>query len=101
MGFGWALIVTIVVVLFVLFKFKEVRHRMGLVISIGLLAFFLVSFGQLYFTHDLDLSTFEGVLGAGKVYLSWLGSFTGNVVKVSTYAVKQNWELNVSAVAGS
>ena len=100
MGFGWVLVITVLVVLFLLFKFKAMRHKIGLVVSISLLVFFFVSFGQLYFTHDLDLSTFDGVLSAGKIYFSWLGSFTGNVVKVSTYAVKQNWELNVSAVAG-
>lgn len=92
----WWLIIVGVLLLLLLFKFKEIRHKIGLTFVIVLLVFLVVSFGQLYASNDLDLTTFDGVMKAGKVYTSWLSSAIGNIAKVSTYAVKQDWGMNSS-----
>ena len=95
---NWWLIVIAVVVLLVMFKFKEFRHRFGL-IAMGLLVLFLIgSFGQLYASHQLDLTSFDGIVHAGKVYFSWLGSAGSNVLKLGGYAVKQDWGVNSNGV---
>lgn len=94
---GWFLIGAILVVLFIGFKFKEARHKIGLISSLFLLMFFLISFGQVYLTNDLDLSNFDGLVEAGKLYFSWLGSFANNVVKVTSYVVQQDWVGNSTA----
>jgi len=46
------------------------------------------------------LGNLEGVVGAAKIYFSWLGSLFGNFAKVSTYAVKQDWGINVTNFTG-
>ncbi len=97
MGIAWILIALVVFVVFVFFKFKEFRHQLSLFLVIGLILFFLISFGNQYASNHFDLKTFDGVIQAGRVYFSWLGSFTGKVVKVSSYVVQQDWDMNASA----
>jgi len=95
---NWWLIVLVVLVLLVLLKFKEFRHRFGLIAIIVLVLFMVASFGQLYASHNLDLTSFDGIVNAGKVYFGWLGNAGSNVLKLSTYAVKQDWGVTINEV---
>jgi len=89
--FMWIIIALIVIVLMVVFKFKEVRHKFGLVIVIFLVVFLVFSIYRVYSTNDVDLQSFDGVVAAGKIYFSWLGNLGHNVADISGYAVKQDW----------
>ena len=80
------------------FKFKEFRHKFGLIVVIVLVLFLVASFGQLYVSNDLNLTSFDGIVKAGKVYFGWLGNAADNLFKVSTYAVKQDWGAAANAV---
>lgn len=93
---NWWIIVVLVVLVFVFFKFKEFKHKATLVLVILLLLFLVGSFGQLYSTHNLDLSTFEGVVNAGQIYVSWLLNAGGNIIGLGGDAIKQNWDLNIT-----
>lgn len=95
---NWWIIGILVILAIFLFKAKEIRHRMGMIVVILLLVFLVVSFGQLYSTHDLDLGSFEGITKAGKVYVSWLGNAFKNIGKIGGYAVKQSWDVNSTVV---
>ena len=64
-----------------------------------LLLFLGLTFWNVYKTHDLDLSTFDGMTKAGKVYFSWLGSLLSNTKAVTTYAIKQDWNVNTNISA--
>lgn len=90
---SWILIVIVLVVLILLFKYKEMRHKLGLTLAILLFLFVAVSVVHFYTNNTTDLSTFDGVVSAGKLYFSWLGSFASNIVKISGYAVNQDWSL--------
>lgn len=79
-------------------EFKRFRHK--------LLAIFLISlvlFG--YFTinsvvlqrNDVDLGSVGGVIAAGKIYLSWLGSIFGNIKSITADAIHLNWSYNSSS----
>ena len=92
----WISIALIVIVLMVIFKFKEIRHKFGLVIVAFILIFFLITFSSIYVAHKTDLKSFDGVIKVSKIYFSWLGSVFKNVVKVSGYAIHQDWGLNIT-----
>ena len=92
----WLLIGIIIIVLLVAFKFKEIRHKFGLVVIAIVFIFLLLSFVQIYKSNKSDLSTFDGVTKVGKLYFSWLGNLFGNLGKVTTYAIHQDWSLNMT-----
>jgi|SRR3989344_5869058 len=88
------LIAGIVILAVLIFKFKDMRHKIGLVAVTVLLLFLVVSFAQVYSSHDLKLDSFDGIVSAGKTYFSWLGGILGNAGKISSYAIKQDWGVN-------
>lgn len=91
---NWILIALVVLLVVFLFKFKEVRHRFGLIVVIILLIFFVVSFSKIYSANDIDIGTFDGIVSAGKIYMSWLGNFAKNMGRVGGYVINQDWGLN-------
>ena len=88
---NWVLIIVAVVALFVFLRFREIRHRVTHIVIILLVVLLAGSVATVYFSNDVDLTSFEGIAHAGKVYFSWLGAIFGNIGKVSTYAVHQDW----------
>lgn len=92
--FVWVLLILVFIVLLVLFKFKEIRHQFGLVIVTFLLIFLAFSVYSVYSTHKVNFSTFDGVVEAGKIYVTWLGGVGHNIAKVTGYAVNQEWGFN-------
>lgn len=92
----WWIIAVFVFIVLILFRVKEIRHRMGLLIVTLILLFFALTAYQIYKNHDVDLSNFDGVVSAGKVYFSWLGHLFSTTKKVTTYAVQQEWGFNAS-----
>jgi hypothetical protein len=98
---NWWLISIIVLIGILLIKFKEYRHRLSLIVVIILLLFFVATFGQLYSSNNLDLSTFEGIVSAFRVYGLWLWNAGGNMMKISGYAVKQDWGVNITDVGNN
>ena|SRR3989338_4042908 len=97
---NWWLIALVVIGLLVVFKFKDVRHKLGFIIVATLILFLIASFFQLYSARSLDLTSFDGVVDAGKVYFSWLGSTFRNVADISGYAVKIEWNINSTEIGG-
>ncbi len=95
---NWWLIAVLVFVGIVLFKAKELKHRLGLLVIAFLAIFLFLSVYQVYSTNSLDLSTFSGIVQAGKVYFSWLGTIFHNAGKVSSFAVQQDWGVNSSVL---
>ncbi len=89
-------ILLVIVVLLVLFKFKELRHQFSLIFIVLLVLFLLLSVGTVFTKNKIDLKTFDGVLLAGKLYFSWLGSMFNNVVHISGYAINQEWDIGNS-----
>jgi hypothetical protein len=90
----WLLIAAVVVFLVFAFKAKEIRHKAGLVLATVFFLFLLFSVIQVYRSNKLDLTSFEGVVQAGKIYFSWLGQIFGNIKGTAGYAIKQDWSVN-------
>lgn len=91
---NWVLIIVVVALALIFFKFKEFRHRFGLIIGVVLLIFLIVTMGTLYATQKLDLSNTAGIVQAGKLYFNWLGTAGKNLIKVGGYVIKQDWSFN-------
>jgi len=90
----WVLIIAVVVFLAIAFKAKEIRHKLGLFVAVMIFLFLVFSFFQVYSSHKVDLTTYEGVTKAGKLYALWLGQVFDNVKGTTMYIIKQDWGLN-------
>ncbi|MEI6849850.1 MAG: hypothetical protein WCK29_02320 [archaeon] len=92
----FVIIIAVIVVLMLLFKFKEIRHKIGLVFIAGILIFLALSFMQVYSSSKVDLTSFDGISQVTSLYFSWLGSLFNNGAKVVGYAINQNWGVNIT-----
>lgn len=90
-----AIVVGLLIVLVILFfKVKHVKHGLGSYVFIFILIFLIASVSYVYMTNNIDLTSFDGVVEAGKLYLGWLGGVFHNTGKITAYAVDQNWGVN-------
>lgn len=94
----WVLIVALLVVIFLLVKLKEIRHRSFMIFFVIILIFVIITAGQLVSKNNINLSKFEDVMLLGKLYFSWLKHVLGNLVQLTGNAVKQDWSLNMSNI---
>ncbi len=101
---SWWLISIVAIVLFVIiFKsqdavnlFVVLKKNMLLIISVGLILFFSFSIYRIASIHDIDFTSFEGLMEAGRLYFLWIKSIFWNVGRITGYAINQDWTLNNS-----
>ncbi len=98
MDISWLIIGILVVVAFLLLRFKEVRHRIGLFTIILLLLFFIISIGYVTKVNHVNVSTFDGVAQVSQFYFVWLKGVAKNLVGITGYAIKQNWAINATNI---
>lgn len=68
-----------------------------LILFIGFVAYSII---KIQTTNDFSYGSFDGWKEIGKVYYYWLANIAGNLVKVTGYAVNQNWVVTNSTGAG-
>jgi hypothetical protein len=90
----WAIVGILVVVALILLEFKDLKHRMLLIVVLVALGFLVTSVGIVYFAHDIDLKSFDGIVEATKIYFIWLGNFFDNVGDATGYVINQDWSAN-------
>lgn len=107
---GWVVLgVVALIAVVVLFKSQDligtislIRRNMFYIILIFVFLFLAFSLNHIHNTYDIDLSSFGGIVQAGKVYFLWFKSLIGNIGGVTGYAVQQNWWLdNLNATTGA
>jgi len=97
---NWILIGIAVIAVFLIIKYRELRHKFSFIAILLLLLFLGLSFWHVYSVNKLDISTFDGFTKAGKVYFTWLGGVFSNTKALSTYAVRQlDWGIKSSGSA--
>jgi len=87
-------IAAVIVLLWVLLKFKEIRHRaFGVVLIIMLLVFFLSS---MYVVNkkDIDLKSEGGVGDFFSSYGLWLSQAFGNTRVITGNVIGMDWGVN-------
>lgn len=80
---------------FILFKWNNARTRLAFLFIILGVSFLLLTGYLIFSGKEVNLKTVGGISDAAKTYVSWLGNAGANIVKVSTYAFKQNWKGDV------
>ncbi|MBI3623296.1 hypothetical protein HY212_04440 [Candidatus Pacearchaeota archaeon] len=71
--------------------FRRARHKFFSHFLILLLIFLVFTFAIAIRNENVNFKTASGVVSAGKIYLSWLGSAFGNVKSITGYATKLDW----------
>jgi len=102
MALGWILIGLVMVVIFTavfktqdaVFVFALIKKYMFVFITILLLLFFTFSIFKVSTTNDVDITNFDGIVDAGKLYFAWFASLFQNLGQITGYAVNQDWVLN-------
>ena len=92
----WFVVAFIVVAVLVIIKLANEKQAIAVKIMVIAFVFLVISASFVVIRNNLDVKSFDGIVTAGKVYFSWLGTVAKNVVQVSGYAVHQNWGVNVS-----
>ncbi len=92
---NWVFILVVLgVVVFVLIKFTDLKHRFRFIFFSFLLIFLVLSIGYVYSANELDLKSSKGIINAGKIYFVWLTQVVSNIIKISGYVIGQDWGIN-------
>ena len=82
----------IVLVVFLAFKMNNLRTKTAYIfIFLGVSLLLLT--GYLVFSGDgVNFSNVGGISSAVKTYVAWIGNAGSNIIKVSSYALNQEWK---------
>lgn len=95
----WVIIVVIALV-FIMFLIRSsnninvltfIKRNFFYFFVVLFLAIFVISMINITLSHDFDLATLKGWGSAFKIYLNWFVGVFKNIVKVTGYAIQQDW----------
>jgi len=84
--------ILIALVVFIAFKWNNLRTKMAFIFIFLGVAFILLTGYLILSGKDVNFSTVEGISSAAKTYVSWLGHAGSNIIKISSYALHQEWK---------
>lgn len=87
----WIVLIVAVALIWLFFKARHFKHRTYAILIILIFVFFFVTGVKVIGDNKLDVTTFNGVLTAGKLYFSWLFQLGGNVKNLVGNAINMNW----------
>jgi|APSaa5957512576_1039674.scaffolds.fasta_scaffold87412_2 hypothetical protein len=85
------IIVVLVIVAVALIKMNHLKHKVTIMLVLLFALFLYSSFTVINKTNELDLTSVDGLAGAFKVYLAWLGNGFGNLKVLTGNAMKMDW----------
>lgn len=93
---NWIIVLAIFALLFVLLSFKmhHFRTKIAFVFIFLGVSFLILSALYVFSENRPDLSSIDGWVETGKVYVSWFVNMLSNVFKVTSYTIQQNWGSN-------
>jgi hypothetical protein len=90
-------------VMFFLFKTMNQVYLLSLIrnnffyfVMIGVFIFLAISLTHIHVNYDIDLTSKEGIIEAGGVYLNWITKVFSNLGKVTGYVFQQDWLADVN-----
>lgn len=86
----------LIILIFIFSKAKHFKHKTYWMLIVVFILFFYISASQVIKNADLNLGTFEGIMGAGKLYFNWLIHLGGNAKALGAQAIKMDWVGNVT-----
>jgi len=90
-GITFFVVALLIIGIYLSIEVKRMKHKIYSVFLIGLILFTYFGFATSLKGQDVDLTSFDGIIHAGKLYMSWLGSMFMNAKSITAYAFKQNW----------
>ncbi|MEK6918499.1 MAG: hypothetical protein AABW73_00500 [Nanoarchaeota archaeon] len=88
------IMIGILLVLWILVKFKEMRHRfLGTILLLLILSLFL-SATYVINKENIDLKSGDGLSKFTKYYVFWLGNIFSNAKQITGSVINQDWALN-------
>ena len=87
--------------IWIVIEMQRLRHKFFALFLIGLILFIYISGYFVLGKQSFDYTSVSGVVKATGAYFSWLGSIAGNMVSITTNAVKMDWTSNSTDAGGS
>ena len=93
MAIGMILIIitALIILIWVIMEFRRLRHKIFAIFLIILILFVYFSFTYAIKEKGFDLKTMPGIIGASKLYYSWMVSIFHNAITITSNAIKMNW----------
>jgi glucan phosphoethanolaminetransferase (alkaline phosphatase superfamily) len=91
-GAALIIIIALIALVWVLAEVQKLKHKIWAFFLIILIVFAYISFALVLKDQDVDYTSPSGLIQAGKVYFSWLGSMFGNFKTMTSHAIKLDWQ---------
>jgi hypothetical protein len=88
--FLWAIIIAILL-LFFIFKARHLHNKFYLIFAILFLIFLYISATVVINSNDIDVTSVNGMVTAGKAYFKWVGNVIGNTRNIVGNAINMDW----------
>ncbi len=88
----WLIALVAALFVFLAFKMNNLRTKTAYIFIFLGISFLLLTGFIVFSGKEISLTTVEGVSSALKTYVSWFGNAGSNVIKVSSYVLKQEWK---------
>jgi Ca2+/Na+ antiporter len=85
------IVIVLVFIAVILIKMNHFKHRITIILVLLFALFLYSSFSVINKTNDLDLKSVDGLAGAFKIYLGWLGNGFSNLKTLTGNAMKMDW----------
>ena len=72
-------------------ELRKFKHQIWACVLIALILFAYLSFTLTTRNHDIDYTSFSGIMRAIKIYFSWLGSVFVNFKSIVGHAIGLDW----------
>lgn len=93
---NWVIIVAILIAVVVFFKMGNARQSVTNFLTVGLLLFFLLTFGYVTTVTDADFTSFDGIVEGLRFYFSWLANLGRNAWSITGNAINMDWGTNIT-----
>ena len=95
---NWIIVTIMIIVgIFILIKIKrlaDTKQHIFFVLLVSLAIFLICSLTFVWLKSGISLKSYQGFIGLGKTYFSWLGGVFGNLGKITGNVINQNWGVN-------
>jgi hypothetical protein len=88
------IIAILIVVIWLTFGFKRVRHKFFALFLIALILFSFFSFTAAFGGKELSVTGFSDIGKIAGIYFSWLANSFNNLKLITTQAIKMDWQTN-------
>ena len=95
---GWVVVVILVGVVFMVVALVQKRQSMATGVVKIVAVFIVLSVGYIFIINQVQLNSLSSIIDGTKIYFNWLLSFFGKAADVTSYAIKQDWTKNVTAI---